>query len=115
MTRSGNSAQQKAPTLVFKRLRGREGPLMAEIYIFCFPIYFPNMSGISGLLRYSVLQDSGARFTTKTVRVPRIFLGIVSKGIYEGYALLNLQELKLKRIPDHPHHQLHSFAPSCIA
>ena len=21
---------------------------MAEIYIFCFPIFFPNMSGISG-------------------------------------------------------------------
>ena len=30
-------------------LGGREGPLMAEIYIFCFPIFFPNMSGISGL------------------------------------------------------------------
>ena len=25
----------------------REGPLMAGIYVFCFPIFFPNMSGIS--------------------------------------------------------------------
>ena len=37
----------EGPTPVFKCLGGREGPLMAEIYIFCFPIFFPNMSGIS--------------------------------------------------------------------
>ena len=38
---------QSYPTPVFKCLGGREGPLIAEIYIFCFPIFFPNMSGIS--------------------------------------------------------------------
>ena len=37
----------EGPAPVFKCLGGREGPLMAEIYIFCFPIFFPNMSGIS--------------------------------------------------------------------
>ena len=30
----------EGPTPVFKCLGGREGPLMAEIYIFCFPIFF---------------------------------------------------------------------------
>ena len=44
VTRSGNSAQQKALHLFSRGLGGREGPLMAEIYIFCFPIFFPNMS-----------------------------------------------------------------------
>ena len=38
----------EGPTPVVKCLGGREGPLMAEIYIFCFPIFPPNMSGISG-------------------------------------------------------------------
>ena len=47
VTRSGNSAQQKALHLFSRGLGGREGSLMAEIYIFCFPIFFPNMSGIS--------------------------------------------------------------------
>ena len=39
----------EGPTPVFKCLGGREGPLMAEIYSFCFSIFFPNMSGISGI------------------------------------------------------------------
>ena len=38
---------QKALHLYSRGLGGREGPLMAEIYIFCFPIFSPNMSGIS--------------------------------------------------------------------
>ena len=39
----------EGPTPVFKRFGGggKGRPLMAEIYIFCFPIFFPNMSGIS--------------------------------------------------------------------
>ena len=41
------TAQQKALHLFSGGLGGREGPLMAEIYIFCFPIFFPNMSGIA--------------------------------------------------------------------
>ena len=45
VTRSGNSAQQKALRLFSRGLGGREGPLMAEIYIF----YFPNRSGIPEL------------------------------------------------------------------
>ena len=44
-----DSAQQKALHLFSRGLGGREGPLMAEICIFCFPIFSPNMSGISGL------------------------------------------------------------------
>ena len=48
VTRSGNSVQQKALHLFSRGLGGREGPLMAEIYIFFFPIFFSNMSGISG-------------------------------------------------------------------
>ena len=48
VTRSGNSAQQKALHLFSRGLGGKgRAPLMAEIYIFCFPIFFPNMSGIS--------------------------------------------------------------------
>ena len=43
-------AQQKALHLFSRGLGGREGPLMAEIYIFCFPIFFQNMSGISALV-----------------------------------------------------------------
>ena len=39
----------EGPTPVFKRFGGKGRTLMAEIYIFCFPIFFPNMSGISGL------------------------------------------------------------------
>ena len=49
VTRSGNSEQQKALHLYSRGLGGREGSLMAEIYLFCFPIFSPNMSGISGL------------------------------------------------------------------
>ena len=41
-------AQQKALHLCSRGLGGREGQLMAEIFIFCFPIFPPNMSGISG-------------------------------------------------------------------
>ena len=37
----------EGPTPVFKRFGGKGRPLMAEIYIFCFPIFFPNMRGIS--------------------------------------------------------------------
>ena len=44
--------QQKALHLFSRGLGGREGPLMAEIYIFCFPIFFPNMSGISANIIY---------------------------------------------------------------
>ena len=40
LTRSGNSAQQKALHLFSRGLGGRKGPLKAEIYIFCFPIFF---------------------------------------------------------------------------
>ena len=47
MTRNGNCTTE-GPTPVFKRFGGEgKGSLMAEIYIFCFPIFFPNMSGIS--------------------------------------------------------------------
>ena len=56
MTRSGNSAQQKALHLFSRGLEGREGPLMAEIYIFCFPIFFSNMSGISAIYTYDFSQ-----------------------------------------------------------
>ena len=56
VTRSGNSAQQKALHLYSRGLGGREGPLMAEIYIFCFPIFFPNMSGISDYKRTASLR-----------------------------------------------------------
>ena len=56
VTRSGNSAQQKALHLFSRGLGVREGPLMAEIYIFCFPIFPPNMSGISGVFVFSQVR-----------------------------------------------------------
>ena len=62
VTRSGNSAQQKALHLFLRGLGGREGPLMAEIYIFCFPGFFPNMSGAD-----------------------RVYVSLGTAGTYPGY------------------------------
>ena len=44
--RSSNYAQEKVLHLFSRGLGGREGQLMAEIFIFCFPTFFSNMSGI---------------------------------------------------------------------
>ena len=40
----------EGPTPVFKRFGGREGPLMAEIYIFCSPIFSPKHEWHLGVL-----------------------------------------------------------------
>ena len=66
MTRSGNSAQQNALHLFSRGLGGKEGPLMAEIYIFCFPIFFPNMSGISAI---HTEADSWIEYGSRSSRV----------------------------------------------
>ena len=85
VTMSGNCTTE-GPTPVFKRFRGRVGALMAEMYIFCFPIFSPNMSSICVLL---FLQSSYSRLWA-------------SKWVGNGDAQKKLQLLRMpskKSIP----------------
>ena len=116
MTRSGNSAQQKALHLFSRGLGGREGPLMTEIYIFCFPIFFPNMSGISEnlarpLLRYKLqtndvpgadidleIQLEQQESLTKVISVEEVKLSVDTIDTAKSAAMQNMNTMFLKDV-----------------
>ena len=84
--------ESEGPTPVFKRFGGKEGPLMAEIYIFCFPIFFPNMSGISDFKNESSIVlywKNLSSMSSNSAKIPKMQIVLIK--ICEFLYLLTLE------------------------